>query len=171
MYTGFREQEEIAYTITTMSSPDLSDPFYSAHALRLCFSYRHWTGLDLLPENPDGFHASALFEADFVLVSHGVEPVPVFNFGNRAALNLFESSWEQFIKMPSKTSADQDNQTDRAELMARVRNEGYATGCRGVRVSVSGKRFLIEDATVWNVIDEQGQYHGQAAMFERWYYL
>jgi len=113
----------------------------------------------------------ALFDAPFVLVSHGTEPTPVFNFGNRKALELFEISWEQFIKLPSKNSADQENREDRAELMARVARAGYALNCTGTRISTSGKRFYIEGATVWNVIDENNLYHGQAAMFDTWAYL
>jgi len=39
------------------------------------------------------------------------------------------------------------------EAAARFFSEGY----RGVRISRTGKRFLIERATVWNVPNEAGQ--------------
>lgn len=152
--------------------PDLSKPFYIKHAWRLCYSYQRWTGKDLVSnyqtiKNP----AEVIFNAPFALVSHGIEPVPVFNFGNRTALELFEIDWDQFIQLPSKESADQENQEDRASLMARVNVNGYEENCCGVRVTSTGKRFLIEGATVWNIIDEQDIYHGQAAMFARWKFL
>ena len=34
--------------------------------------------------------------------------------------------------------------------------------------SATGRRFQIEQATVWNLIDEQDAIHGQAATFDRW---
>jgi len=147
-------------------------PFYRQHALTLCSSYKHWTGKDLLPEfNNHRQCILTLFEAPFVLVSHGTEQDSIFNFGNRAALTLFEMKWEDFIRLPSRKSADADNQEDRARLMASVSARGYATDCRGTRISASSKRFLITGATVWNVVNDQGAYYGQAAMFTNWSYL
>ena len=32
----------------------------------------------------------------------------------------------------------------------------------------SGKRFLIRNATVWNLLDQRGRHCGQAAMFTDW---
>jgi len=46
--------------------------------------------------------------------------------------------------------------------------QGYYSGYRGIRISSTGKRFLVEDATVWNVVDGQGIRVGQAATFARW---
>ena len=155
-----------------MLYPDLNNPFYKIHVQYLCNSFQHWTGKTLLPNlKPGDDPVCALFDAPFVLVSHGTEPVPIFNFGNRNALTLFEMSWEQFIKLPSKYSADDDNQQARAELMAKVAKDGFALNCSGTRVSSSGKRFYIEGATVWNVMDENNLYHGQAALFDHWTYL
>ena len=150
----------------------IKEPVFKNHVQRLRYSYRHWTGKELLPglkttDDP----VAALFEAPFVLVSHGTETVPIFNFGNRRALKLFEIDWEEFIRLPSKQSADDESQQDRAELMSRVAKNGFALDCTGTRISSSGKRFYIEGATVWNVVDENNQYHGQAAMFDRWTYI
>jgi len=38
-------------------------------------------------------------------------------------------------------------------------------GYSGMRIAKSGKRFMITDATVWNLIDERGLPQGQAAVF------
>jgi hypothetical protein len=45
-----------------------------------------------------------------------------------------------------------------------VTRDGFVTGYSGVRVTKSKRRFRIEHATVWQLIDEQGIYRGQAAM-------
>ena len=155
-----------------MTYPDFKNSFYVNHALLLCSSYKRWMGNPLLPETRKSSNLiRALFDAPFVLVAHGTETDSIFNFGNRAALALFEIGWEQFIRLPSRESADQDNKEDRARLMARVHEEGFASDCKGVRVTATGRRFLITGATVWNVVDDKGRYHGQAAMFSDWSYL
>lgn len=65
------------------------------HSQRLVNSFHHWTGNSLLDVNglPQEI-AQVLFEAPFVLVSHGTESDPIFNYGNRKALELCEFSWE-----------------------------------------------------------------------------
>jgi hypothetical protein len=37
-----------------------------------------------------------------------------------------------------------------------------------VRIAQSGRRFRIEDTVIWNVIDADGAFCGQAATFARW---
>ena len=152
--------------------PEFNGPFYTHHAWLLCFSYKRWTGKQLIRESEKANNlVLTLFDAPFVLVAHGTETDSIFNFGNRAALALFEIGWDEFIRLPSRKSADMDNQEDRARLMARVNAAGYAIDCKGVRVSSTGKRFLITGATIWNVVDDHDKYHGQAAMFTNWSYL
>ena len=68
----------------------------------------------------------------------------------------------------SRESAEPGEQAARERFMREVLEQGYSTGYSGVRVSASGRRFVIEDATVWNVIDSAGRLHGQAACFQRW---
>jgi hypothetical protein len=36
-----------------------------------------------------------------------------------------------------------------------------------VRIASDGSRFMIHKATVWNLLDEQGQAYGQAALIKR----
>lgn len=155
-----------------MDYPDFDNDFYNRLARLLCSSYEHWTGRQLITDyRQTGNLLHTLFDAPFVIVAHGTEDDSIFNFGNRAALELFEFPWEEFIRLPSRKSADAENLEDRKQLMARVKKNGYADDCSGVRVTATGKRFLITGATVWNVIDANNTYHGQAAMFSDWSYL
>ena len=152
-----------------MDYPDFDNDFYNRHVQLLCSSYEHWTGRQLIADyRQTGDLLHALFDAPYVIVSHGTESDSIFNFGNRAALELFELDWEDFIRLPSRESADHDNREDRKQLMDRVKRDGYADDCSGVRISATGKRFLITGATVWNVVDEDLEYYGQAAMFTNW---
>lgn len=58
-----------------------------AHAALLAASYRHWTGRELVDAGLDPqARARVLFEAPFVVASHGTEPDPIFNYGNQAVV-------------------------------------------------------------------------------------
>ncbi len=107
----------------------------------------------------------ALWEAPFVIVAHGTEADPVFFYGNRVALQQFEMSFEQFTRLPSRCSAEPLNRAERAKLLERVTRQGYVDDYCGMRVASSGRRFMISGGTVWNLVDEQGVRHGQAATF------
>jgi len=153
-------------------APDRQNEFLVAHATLLIESYRRLTGRELVDRSKSpAEQARMLFEAPFLVASHGTEADPVFNYGNRAALRLFETSWEAFTAMPSRLSAEPMAQEERAQLLSRVADAGFIDDYRGVRVSRTGRRFLIERATVWNVIDADGRYRGQAVTFGDWRYL
>ena len=150
----------------------LSSNFYSMHADLLCTSYERYMGQPPIAcESSSTDRIEALFDAPFALVSHGTEEDPIFNFGNQTALDLFEFTWEQFIALPSRKSAEPVNRQERQRLLERVTQQGYIDDYSGVRISSTGKRFLIEEATVWNLIDDLGHYRGQAAVFDRWSFL
>jgi hypothetical protein len=142
-----------------------------AHADLLLGSYERLTGKRIPGLAPTASPARALFGASFALVSHGVEEDPLFNYANQTALDLFEMTWEQFTALPSRLSAEPAKRDERARLLSRVSSHGYIDDYSGVRISSSGRRFLIEDAVVWNLIDGRGGYHGQAALFDKWSYL
>ena len=66
-------------------------PASESHSRLLLDSYRRATWRDLLVPVPgQGEAAAALFRAPFVLLSHGTEADPVLNYGNAAALKLWE---------------------------------------------------------------------------------
>jgi hypothetical protein len=151
-----------------MSPPCEANQYHLAHAERLLASHAHWTGTELLPPAPALERARRLWEAPFAVVSHGLGADPVFDYGNATALGLFEYDWEGFTRLPSRLSAGPIDQRERARILDQVRRAGYASGYRGVRISARGRRFLIQDALVWNLLDAAGDYAGQAACFSRW---
>jgi hypothetical protein len=153
-------------------APEESNGFLAERARRLIESYRRWTGRDLVDRELSPVEqARALFEAPFVTASHGTEADPVFNYANRAALTLFETSWPDFTSMPSRLSAEPVAREERAQLLARVNRHGFIDDYSGIRISASGRRFRIRRATVWNVVDARGVPAGQAVVFHDWEYL
>jgi hypothetical protein len=155
-----------------MDAPIFTDPFVTRHTQRLITSYRHWTGRPLIPDDvsPD-VRVDTLFYLPSPVLSHGVEVDPILNYGNAAALRLWEMTWETFTKTPSRLTAEPDARADRARLLVEAAKRGFLDDYRGIRISGSGRRFLIEGAVVWTVLDEHDRKVGQAAMFTRWTYV
>lgn len=146
-----------------------NDPCLKNHVDHLLQSYLLWTGRHLVPPGPQ--RCRALFFQPYVVLSHGTQDDPILNYGNQAALDLWEMTWEEFTETPSRLTAEPVNREDREKLLEQVRLNGYIDTYRGVRISRSGRRFMIEKGTVWNIIDENKEYAGQAATFSRWTYL
>ena len=146
--------------------------FVVAHTECLARSLRRFTGRKLLDGSNDSLALSQnVFEAPFVLVSHSTQADPVLTYGNHAALALWEMTWQEFTRTPSRFTAEAPNREERARLLAEVSARGFIDDYSGVRISKTGKRFRIHRATVWNLITEAGQPCGQAAMFDRWEFL
>jgi hypothetical protein len=118
--------------------------------------------------------ADQVWGAPFVLLSHTSEEgeEPTFNYANRAALELFETSWDGLVGSPSTQSAedDADVQADRQRLLGEAREKGFVEGYSGWRVSAEGKRFLIQDAILFNVVSPSEKTVGQAVVFTSWEY-
>lgn len=151
----------------TQLTPDLI-----AHSECLIRSLARWTGRDLTPGVSDPRErARLLFEAPYVLVSHGTEADPIFNYGNRSSLSLWDISWNELTRMPSRLTAEAPNREERARLLERVTRDGFIADYSGVRISKTGRRFRIAEATVWNLLTPAGQPCGQAAMFATWTFL
>jgi len=153
-------------------NPRWESDFVIRHTECMARSLKRWTGRELLagilnPENP----AQAVFEAPFVLVSHGTQSDPVLNYGNKTALKLWEMTWEELTRTPSRLTAEAPNRAERAHLLEQVARHGFIDNYSGVRISKNGRRFRINQATVWNLTTPDGQPCGQAAMFDRWEFL
>ncbi len=112
--------------------------------------------------------AQKLFHAPFVVVSHGTQADPILNYGNQMALQLWSISWDELIKTPSRLTAEALNRSVRAQMLEQAAKQGYIDNYQGIRISLTGQRFLIEQAIIWNLTDEFGKKCGQAATFSDW---
>ena len=132
-------------------------------------SYALWLKQELIDRSGDiEAQSERLFLAPFVVVSHVESPDPILNYGNQQALDLWEMTWAEFTATPSRLTAEPVNREERARTLDRVAAHGFITDYQGVRISRTGRRFLVERATVWNVLDEHGNKRGQAATFTQW---
>ena len=148
------------------------EPAIIAHTRIIAQSLKHWTGRELLAgAGSAAERAESVFRAPFVLVSHGTEADPVLNYGNQAALALWEMTWAELTRTPSRLTAEAPNREERARLLAAVAKNGFIDDYSGIRISKNGRRFRIAQATVWNLISPTGQPCGQAALFAQWEFL
>lgn len=140
----------------------------TAHVKLLCASFQKWTGKSLI-KSKELVHE--LYYAPFAVVSHGTEADPVFNYANLKAQELWELDLDKFIQLPSRLSAEPLLQEVREKFMQEVTKNGFVSNYDGIRISSGGKRFTIKNTTVWNIVDGNEKYHGQAAMFAEWEFL
>jgi hypothetical protein len=156
----------------SLPEPSAANGYLADHVSLLRHSYRQLCHRHLLEEDLDDIAAAqAIYTAPFIVVSHNDSDDPIFTYGNQMALELFEMTWAEFTALPSRLSAEPPNQAERARLLAAVSNQGFIADYAGVRISKTGRRFWIQDVTVWNVSDRDGTYRGQAATYSRWQYL
>ena len=112
--------------------------------------------------------AKSLFFAPFVVVSHGTEADPILNYGNQVALELWSMSWSDFTLTPSRLTAEPINREERQQMLQQATTKGYIDNYSGVRISSTGQRFLINQGTIWNLVDRHNDKCGQAATFSQW---
>ncbi|SDX89714.1 DNA-binding transcriptional regulator, LysR family [Paenibacillus sp. CF384] len=135
-------------------------------------SYERLTGRMLLDEKAmPGNEFNQLYHAPVVVLSHGPEADPILNYSNLAAQELWEMDWSAFMGTPSRWTTEALDREERDGLFRAVDEHGYVDNYTGIRISSTGRRFYVEQATVWNLIDERGVKHGQAAAFREYRYI
>lgn len=135
-------------------------------------SYAYWTQHELIPRNGTFFdQAEALFTSSFVVASHEMQEDPVLNYGNQTALELWEMDWQQFTQTPSRLTAEPVNRKERSRMLWQAQTQGYISDYRGVRITRTGKRFLVEQAIIWTIQKPDKTSLGQGATFSAWTFL
>ena len=158
--------------VSPLPYPNEENAFAAQHVQLLLKSLRLFTGRDLVdakasPEDT----ARRIFHAPFVVLSHNADPDPVLSYGNLAGLDLFEMTWEELVVTPSRYTAEAVERQERTQLLDRVTSNGLIDDYTGIRISKQGRRFRIENATVWNLRDDKGTHKGQAVVFFLWTFL
>lgn len=156
----------------TLQNKRLFGDYLADHVSLLLNSYRKYTGNELVNGSMGPKEvAKAIYYAPFVVLSHNTEKDPVFNYANLKGQELFEMSWSEFMGFPSRKSAEPVNRQERQRLLDEVTKNGFIDNYQGIRISKTGRRFIIYKATVWNVAGPDGSFYGQAAAFDSWKHI
>ena len=130
-------------------------------------SFRRLMGRDLAGPAADA--EWLYYRAPFVVLAHDGGADPRFIYANKTAQTCFEYSADELIGLPSRLSAETEERAARQLLLDRVSRDGFISDYSGIRIAKSGRRFRIENAVVWQLIDAEGMHHGQAATFSEWH--
>lgn len=143
----------------------MTDPDALEIGLLLIASFRDVTGRNLVDRAAD---SRWLYEsAPFAVLAHDRSDDPRFIYANRTAQDCFGYSWDEFVGMPSQLSAQAPEREERQRFLESVAATGFIDNYRGLRIAKSGRRFWIEDATIWQLV-RNGEHLGQAAVFLSW---
>ncbi|NNE39193.1 MAG: MEKHLA domain-containing protein [Gammaproteobacteria bacterium] len=152
--------------------PGDKNNYLSGHIRLLRDSYKTLTGKDIVNDALNDIQtAKVIYYSTSIVLSHDTQSDPILNYANQAGLELFNMEWEQMLTTPSRLTAESMEQEERQRLLDKVSTQGYIDDYSGVRITTKGRRFKIERATVWNLVDPSGVYKGQAAMFSDYTYL
>jgi hypothetical protein len=148
------------------------DPVVVRWSQILLDSFEHYLKKPLLTRSGDAQQdAHTLFTAPFVVVSHNGAADPILNYGNQAALDLWQLDWSRLIQIPSRLTAEPTHRDERARMLEAAAAQGYIENYSGIRIASTGQRFRIDSAVVWNLDTETAQPCGQAASFSAWTFL
>ena len=143
----------------------MTDPRFIARATLILDSYRRLLGRDLFIRTGDAAEdARRLFELPLAVLAHDTSPAPLIDWANLAAGRAFDATPESLLGRPSADTAPADAVADRRALFDTLAARGFVTNYSGVRVSLAGRRFVIEDVTVFEVTDAAGRPAGHAAV-------
>ncbi|GJP68573.1 hypothetical protein CLOP_g25254 [Closterium sp. NIES-67] len=153
------------------SRPPYTNADIIMHSLELIDSYYRATGRPMFDKAVEVAEAAKeLWSAPFLVMSHGTEDDPIFNYGNESALRAFESTWADFTALPSRYSSADPDSPARKELLHQA-EEGPKDLKGLVRVSTKGTKFEIDDGVLWTLVATDGERFGQAAVIREWHLL
>ncbi|WP_254777192.1 MEKHLA domain-containing protein [Paenibacillus sp. yr247] len=76
-------------------------------------------------------------------------------------------NWETFTNTPSRLTAEPMEREERAAFLKAISENGYVDNYTGVRISNTGRRFYIMQATEWNLTDENYNYSWASSYIPR----
>ncbi|CAB9507466.1 MEKHLA domain-containing protein [Seminavis robusta] len=103
----------------------------------------------------------------FGILSHGIQEDPIYNYGNAAALELFDNTIEDLCQTPSRYSTVESLMDDREQLIQSINTFGHGTIRDATRRTTKEKLFVIATIWIWHVFDDNGTRIGLAALYDR----
>jgi hypothetical protein len=112
-----------------------------------------------------------LFSSTMAVLAHDTSSDPRLIYANATALRLWQRPWQEMIGMPSRYTAEAGARGQRAAALRTANEQDAVEGYCGVRIDKTGQRFMISNARIWTLWDEEGCKRGQAAAFSSWWHL
>ena len=122
-------------------------------------------------QQPLRLSCQELFACGFPVLAHDGGPEPKLTYANAAALGLWDAPWDELMGLPSRLTAPTAEQAERSLALNKAKSEDAIEGYSGIRISRKGRRFMIQNARIWTLWDEQQQACGQAASFSNWWWM
>ena len=142
-----------------------ADHRFVTRATVILDSFRRCVGRELIDRSGDAAEdARRLFDLPQAVLAHDTSPEPLLDWANRAAAAAFDATPDGLLGLPSSRTAPADATPDRRQLFETLARQGFVTGYSGVRASLTGRRFIIDDVTVFELFDTAGRPAGHAAM-------
>ena len=146
-----------------------------ALAAMLLHSYQPGFGRPLIaatqPAPSQRVLCQELFTCGFPVLAHGTEDDPKLSYANAAALQLWETHWDELIGMPSRLTAPETERAERSSALGQAQRLDAVQNYRGLRISRKGRQFMINNARIWTLWDAGGRVCGQAACFSDWWWI
>ena len=115
--------------------------------------------------------AQELFNSATVVLAHEGDDDPCFIYANAAALRLWKRPWQGMVGLPSRTTVSPSERQAREGVLDQARRRGAIADYGGTRIDSRGRRFRIEQTRLWTLPTRNGTVPGQAAAFDRWWWL
>ena len=153
--------------------PGEDNDYQDAFVTCVVESFARVTGRDLVQETGLDSTQSGrgAWFGDFALLTHRGDERAMLNYGNVFALRLWECDWNSLVSSPSAATAPEGDHEARDHLLEKVAKDNFVSGYSGRRMSFKGRLFLIQDVTVWRLLDAAGTPFGVGAFFRHYRYL
>ena len=103
------------------------------------------------------------------MLAHSTGNDPSLSYANAAALQLWETRWDELIGIPSRLTAPDSERAERSSALGQAKRLDAVQNYRGIRISCQGRRFMINNAKIWTLWDADERVCGQAACFSDWW--
>ena len=141
----------------------------------LLLSHRRAFACPLLASDRPGtsrrLTAQELFNSSMAVLAHNNAGDPALTYANATALRLWKRPWNEMVGMPSRLTAAQSERKERAASLKLALVRDAINTYSGIRVDRCGRQFMIHNARIWTLWDEEGRRCGQAAAFNSWWWL
>ena len=115
--------------------------------------------------------AQELFASPIAVLAHDHSADPVLTYANSTALRIWGHRWQTMVGMPSRLTAEESERRERASALEQAQQRTGFRGYSGIRINQKGRRFMIHNARIWPLRNDNNEVCGQAAAFSNWWWL